>query len=750
MEGECRLGSWWPVALAVAWILVVACVAEAAAGESQPEIAVVTPVGDPQLEAAVRQGWFFRWVLPQSEMRVEVGSRARGSWRMTVARWPLRKTLRDRLVDLPLEVPAREATEALRFAGAKYPTATLTMAVRVPDADPSASGEWLVVGDDPDTVSGLVSSILYGSAAGRWENVERVDYVLRENPYLERRGRWRSVDGRWVVDAAGESDGFADRDRWWNGLEPMKGRFVDLLVPSGRAGDDILRSLRNDLDGAFEGWLKRIPVPASGPARHVVVAVEDDYPSQARHTGRIGPAVRGGAADLHLVVDAADFFAYRHALAELAIEREGIARRVSPVLRRGAALWLSGQWYGRSWSDWLPILAAIDSFPTAAQLAAMEESRAGSIPLWTPVAAAVIDALPGSTLAEKLARPVDRSALATILRRVRAAAEEDPPPAPRRAASTLGFQRGVSFAMLNSLDGGYHAPSVEGRLKRLQELGADSISLMPFAYQPDPRSTELRFLNSDPTSETDVGLIYAARRAHALGLRVLWKPHLWVSHQSWPGDVRMQSEADWQAWWTVYRRFILHHAMLAEWSGSELFSVGVELSKTLDREREWRRLIADVRRLYSGVVTYASNWSGGMEHVTFADDLDLMGVDAYWPLSSASDASAEDLQRGARQVASHLAAFAATSGRPLLLTEVGFAARQAAWVEPHGEGGDYSEADQAAAYRALLEALGRPPWLAGAYVWKAFSADRGASGRPDFRFLDRQAEEDVERWFKGR
>jgi hypothetical protein len=59
-----------------------------------------------------------------------------------------------------------------------------------------------------------------------------------------------------------------------------------------------------------------------------------------------------------------------------------------------------------------------------------------------------------------------------------------------------------------------------------------------------------------------------------------------------------------------------------------------------------------------------------------------------------------------------------------------------------------SQADQAAGYAALFAALGRPPWLAGTFVWKAFSgelADRAGGRRrwgeaTDFRFLGRQAE----------
>ena len=73
-------------------------------------------------------------------------------------------------------------------------------------------------------------------------------------------------------------------------------------------------------------------------------------------------------------------------------------------------------------------------------------------------------------------------------------------------------------------------------------------------------------------------------------------------------------------------------------------------------------------------------------------------------------------------------------------------------MAPHEEGGTLSLGDQAAAYRAFLTALGRPPWLRGVFVWKAFSnaAEEGGGGRrgrrgdhgerADFRFLGRDAE----------
>jgi len=240
---------------------------------------------------------------------------------------------------------------------------------------------------------------------------------------------------------------------------------------------------------------------------------------------------------------------------------------------------------------------------------------------------------------------------------------------------------------------------------------------------------------------------------------VLWKPQIWVSGGAWPGDVEMRSDADWQAWFRAYRRFLVHQAVLARWSGAEILSVGVELGRTVQREADWRRLIAAVRRVYDGPLTYSANWYGDFDRVPFWDAMDYLGVDAYEPLSADPAATPEELAAGAERVVGHLAAAARDEGKPLLLTELGYAAHQAAWVAPHEEGGTLSDADQAAAYRAFLRALGHPPWLRGVFVWKAFSsaAEEGWDGRgdgggerADFRFLGRPAETVIRDYYADR
>jgi hypothetical protein len=786
-------------------------------------LAVRTPPGDQVLAAALRAGRFFRRALPHlAGVRVEMGPRAAGAIEVLVDVAPAAMAAAS-----AGGLPLRFSAGSVDLAGSRYTAPGQAAAARQPAAPKPT---WLVVGVDADGAAALADRLLFelAEAAGGFGGPPPAaagppalgfDFLVRQAPGLERRGSWRpgGAGGAFTADPAGERD---DLQAWRDvaaRLRELPGENVTLLVPgSGSAGParTEMATLAAALDTAAAEMAPRLPVhhlarPDAGRlAVAIVVAVEDDFVAQARHTGAIGEAVPAGVpddrAELHLVYHPADLFAYRFAIAGRLIERAGLAgpsaaagvragpaersRRLPPWLERGAALWLAGDWYGRPFRDWLPWLAGAAVLPSAAELLAPEIPPEGSTVLWTPVAAALLDQLPGVTLSAKLdgarrltAGEVDAwlGGLAAAVGTTGTAARTSGNTGTPEAMETTGSEgttgttgatatadadaasaarrverlgrlplRGVSLAMENSLEGGYHAPALDRQIDRLAALGVDAVSLMPFAYQEGPASPRLRMLNASPESETDVGLIHAVRRARAHGMRTLYKPHIWVGGGSWPGDIAMRDEAAWTAWWRDYRRYLLHHAVLASWAGADLFSIGCELSGTLGRAEDWRRTIAAARAVFPGVLTYAGNWSGDLEGAPFWQQLDLIGVDAYYPLSPNPAAGTAELARGAAAVAAHLAAASRARQRQLLLTEVGFASSRAAWTAPHKEGGVPSQADQAACYTALFAALGRPGWLAGTFVWKAFSGEledrgrrrRGEERAADFRFLGREAE----------
>jgi len=585
--------------------------------------------------------------------------------------------------------------------------------------------------------------MLKEAGARAWDRDNKpFDFLLRESAWLERSGLWQKTESGWRIETETERDDFASRDAAYAAMQPILGRWIELRAPAAMASRQDIQALAARLDSATGAMAKRIPLALEQP---ITVVIEDDYVAQGRHLGDIGEAVLTPEATVHLVWHPNDTDAYLHQIARALLIRAGLSEGLPLWIENGAALWLSRGWYGRDFEAWLPRLVTARVLPTAEQLFATEQQQDSSAPLWIPAAASLIDASPGESLSKKLTRLPGPSAATQHLSNLTGLK----PSSARAEIPTVPFLKGVSFAMFNRIDGGYHAPVVDERLELLEKIGSNAISLMPFAYQPKAEGSELRFLNQSPASETDVGTIYSARRAHAAGFHVLWKPHIWISGDSWPGDIAMPDDATWVAWFASYRRYIAHHAFLAEWAGCDLFSIGVELGQTLERKAEWEELIASVRTLFSGAVTYSGNWFGDYDKAPFWDHLDFIGVDAYFPLSDEQNAQPATLAKGARGVAAQLKQAAERFGKPMILTEFGYAARSGAWVEPHTEGGDFSAEDQAVAYNALFQALGRPAWLRGLFAWKVFSAERGNPERPDFRFLGRPAEKVVRDYFSS-
>jgi hypothetical protein len=118
------------------------------------------------------------------------------------------------------------------------------------------------------------------------------------------------------------------------------------------------------------------------------------------------------------------------------------------------------------------------------------------------------------------------------------------------------------------------------------------------------------------------------------------------------------------------------------------------LARINDRRRildeHWRRVVAEARRLFGGRLTYAANFDQ-FEEVAFWDSLDLIGINAYFPLRrwelpglAGADLEAQ-LAAGWRRVLSGVDGLRSRLGladRPVLLTEIGYVARANATVQP--------------------------------------------------------------------
>jgi hypothetical protein len=282
-------------------------------------------------------------------------------------------------------------------------------------------------------------------------------------------------------------------------------------------------------------------------------------------------------------------------------------------------------------------------------------------------------------------------------------------------------------------------------------MSVNSIAVIPYAFSRTESSPEIGFVHRSPRGETDEGTLAAVRDAHALGMTAMVKPQIWVGGGAFVGTIAMANPSQWGKWFRRYRRFVVHHAIVAEAAGADLFCVGTELSGTERHEDEWRDVIAAVRLATGAPLLYASNWAAGAPRVRFWDALDAIGVDFYDPLSSDPRASDQALAAGARRAARPLARLAADVRKPVIFAEAGYPATRAAWTAPHDEGSsrDLAPEDAARAVRAVFAGLAGEGWWRGVYWWKVFSDGRGArTSERGFNFLGRPAGEAIASAFR--
>jgi hypothetical protein len=309
-----------------------------------------------------------------------------------------------------------------------------------------------------------------------------------------------------------------------------------------------------------------------------------------------------------------------------------------------------------------------------------------------------------------------------------------------------GFAHGVclAHAMRWGEPCGYGSATCGKTIGRLKSLGVDTVSLTPFGFMRSLSDDTVHLANAHPGGESDEALAATTRQAHAAGMRVMLKPHVWIHHGEWIGSQQITDEAQWGRWFDSYRAFILHYAEVAEREKMEWLAIGTELSKAATRDRaRWAKLIGEIRRVYHGALTYAANWNE--EGVVFWDLVDAVGVQMYEPPTDKSGATTDELRTGWKRIGARLEALAKKTGKKILITELGYRATIDAHVAPSTwpeseRNAVFDGEEQARCFRVALEVLMRAPWCSGIYVWKWFTDSRDEQGPTDFSPAGKPAE----------
>lgn len=294
-------------------------------------------------------------------------------------------------------------------------------------------------------------------------------------------------------------------------------------------------------------------------------------------------------------------------------------------------------------------------------------------------------------------------------------------------------------------------PVTTGNIAAVKQVNAGWLALIPYGFSKTG-STDLRYNQSwQWWGETPEGISKTTQLAKQQGLHVMIKPQVWLQGGTYVGHLTYETEAEWQGWEASYSDFILFFAELAEEVDADMFCIGTEWTAFFKaRPNYWQQLIKEVRQVYNGPITYAANWDA-YEAVPFWDQLDYIGVDAYFPVANKPDASVAHLVSGWQQHVVVMEALAAKHCKPILFTEFGYRSVSDCATKPwEHAGGEQSLTAQQNALEALFQRFWTESWFAGGFLWNWYPDHEGAGGDTctDFTPQNKPAAEIVSNWYR--
>ncbi len=305
---------------------------------------------------------------------------------------------------------------------------------------------------------------------------------------------------------------------------------------------------------------------------------------------------------------------------------------------------------------------------------------------------------------------------------------------PAAALSSPSIINGIWY--LGWTKDAYGSSRVPSELLRLKyELAVNYVGLIiPFFQDfltsddphPDPSRT--------PSFAT---LARVVDEAHRLELGVVLLPYLKVDSKreykgvtlgNWVGDLQPE---DVGTWFDYYREMLNACAEFAEETAVEIMLLGWEFESMLPHHNEWQSTITGLRDLYSGKLSYLTNWWGDRDkyaevlHWTPWQSLDFIGVSAYFELTRSNAPTIEELKQAwyedanGQDIAEELEALFWQYDKPIVFWELGYQSKDGANRAPWNFvlRAPPDEGEQADALAAAFRVLGNQSWFAGRVIW---------------------------------
>lgn len=293
--------------------------------------------------------------------------------------------------------------------------------------------------------------------------------------------------------------------------------------------------------------------------------------------------------------------------------------------------------------------------------------------------------------------------------------------------------------------GAFESDEVRESLLAMKErTDADTVVLVPTGIQETAQSVKIDYQSEYTVSDEELKdlMVYAK----SIGLRVILKPTVNCANGTWRAHINffdedVPCEPKWSEWFASHTEFQLHYARIAEEMGCEMFIAGCEMVMSERREKEWRQLIADIRTIFSGLVSY--NTDKYQEHnVTWWDCVDVISSSGYYPI----DDWENQLNRIEKVVEKY--------HKPFFFAEAGCMSTKGSEMIPNNWEltGNVDLKVQADWYEAFFSAVSKKNWISGIVLWSwdgRIYSEQEASEHKFYEFCNKPAEEVVRKYYKA-
>jgi len=270
------------------------------------------------------------------------------------------------------------------------------------------------------------------------------------------------------------------------------------------------------------------------------------------------------------------------------------------------------------------------------------------------------------------------------------------------ASTELNYQ-GISIS--TSSPTGYNSAGYTSVLSRAVDMGANTVALTPVTTVT--LNTGALASYTDSLNNAEQAII----AAQAKGLTVFLKPEVLAYNPTTLqtdtlNDTRLNIP-DITTFFSHYNAYIVACAALAEKYDLPLFTVGSEMLEVAGYTTKWEDIIASVRAVYSGDLTYAAASREEANLIDFWDKLDYVGVSVSTNFSVYATVEQLDTAWATDRWEANLSDLSIKTGKPIIFTDaaapnVTDAAALGRWYE---------------SFMNTWAGSSKPDWLTGTFLW---------------------------------